>query len=592
MVFRITMEKSKALRRMFMEKRNDGCLQLGTFLIGLIFFSIVITTTLYFFTITVTPVNLAVAICCSSFVCFVSSRNIKKTVLITIVGILILVGTIVVCEHTFDFSWDGNTYHKTMTAFMKNGWNPLKVTFYDYAASNIPSCSVLSQTWLDAYPKGAEIFAACIYTITGNIEGGKCFNILSCIAVCFVSCGFLGETTSLKRGQKIICSILFGLNPVVFSQFFTYYIDGLLWQFFLLCIFCLMYLTLCENGRLITYCYYILFISIVVGLNLKFSSLIYFGVPCMVFFVYWVIKKRKELKKTDVKRRIMSRFYILALSAITGTCYAGATSYIINLLRHKNPVYTMMGEGSTDLITVQLPTVYQNMNNISRFICSLFSKTNGSKTIEQVEWKIPFTIYQSEFIPAQSCDVRTAGWGILFSGIFIISMVIVIFVLIRYRKIKKDVCQVIYLLFGIMLGEVIFVPGLCWARYFGALFYVPVVAIIYLFLDYNKRVKKTDNIIAIGLIVLLCTNMIPNIVFSNKMLTDKYSMIENELEQFKNITEENDVVVGYNSRGRFSGRIFTLEDMGITDYTFGEVDENEVTGDIFPNYGLVYKIVE
>ena len=136
-----------------------------------------------------------------------------------------------------------------------------------------------------------------------------------------------------------------------------------------------------------------------------------------------------------------------------------------------------------------------------------------------------------------------------------------------------------------------FVPGLCWARYFGALFYVPVVAIIYLFLDYNKRVKKTDNIIAIGLIVLLCTNMIPNIVFSNKMLTDKYSMIENELEQFKNITEENDVVVGYNS-GRFSGRIFTLEDMGITDYTFGEVDENEVTGDIFPNYGLVYKIVE
>mgnify|MGYP007031541574 FL=1 len=110
-------------------------------------------------------------------------------------------------------------------------------------------------------------------------------------------------------------------------------------------------------------------------------------------------------------------------------------------------------------------------------------------------------------------------------------------------------------------------------------------------MDYNKRVKKTDNIIAIGLIVLLCTNMIPNIVFSNKMLTDKYSMIENELEQFKNITEENDVVVGYNS-GRFSGRIFTLEDMGITDYTFGEVDENEVTGDIFPNYGLVYKIVE
>ena len=573
-------------------EKNDNCLQLGTFLIDLIFFSIVITTTLFFLNITVTPINFIFSVFCSSVICFYSNKNIKKTIWITLFGILILIVTIVICEHTFDFSWDGNTYHKTMTAFMKNGWNPLKVTFYDYAASDIPSCAVLSQTWLDAYPKGAEIFAACIYAITGNIEGGKCFNILACIAMCFISCGFLGETTSLRRGQKIICSILLALNPVAFSQFFTYYIDGLLWQFFLLCIFCLAYLTLCEDGRLIKYCYYMIFISIVIGLNLKFSSLIYFGLPCIVFFVYWVIKKRKELKQSDEKRKIMSRFAILALGAISGTCYVGATSYMINLLRHKNPVYTMIGEGATDLITVQLPDVYQNMNNISRFICSLFSKTNGSKTIEQVEWKIPFTIYKSEFLPAHSCDVRTAGWGILFSGIFIISMAVIIFALIRYHKIKKEVCHAIYLFFGIMIGAIIFVPGLCWARYFGALFYVPVCAMIYLFMEYNKRNKTMYNVLAVVIAVLLGANMIPNIVFSDEILTDEYSVIENELQEFKNITEENEVVVGYNNRGRFSGRIFTLEDMGITDFTFGEVDENEVTGDIFSYYGLVYKIVE
>lgn len=573
-------------------EKNDNCLQLGTFLIDLIFFSIVITTTLFFLNITVTPINFIFSVFCSSVICFYSNKNIKKTIWITLFGILILIVTIVICEHTFDFSWDGNTYHKTMTAFMKNGWNPLKVTFYDYAASDIPSCAVLSKTWLDAYPKGAEIFAACIYAITGNIEGGKCFNILACIAMCFISCGFLGETTSLRRGQKIICSILLALNPVAFSQFFTYYIDGLLWQFFLLCIFCLAYLTLCEDGRLIKYCYYMIFISIVIGLNLKFSSLIYFGIPCIVFFVYWVIKKRKELKQSDEKRKIMSRFAILALGAISGTCYVGATSYMINLLRHKNPVYTMIGEGATDLITVQLPDVYQNMNNISRFICSLFSKTNGSKTIEQVEWKIPFTIYKSEFLPAHSCDVRTAGWGILFSGIFIISMAVIIFALIRYHKIKKEVCHAIYLFFGIMIGAIIFVPGLCWARYFGALFYVPVCAMIYLFMEYNKRNKTMYNVLAVVIAVLLGANMIPNIVFSDEILTDEYSVIENELQEFKNITEENEVVVGYNNRARFSGRIFTLEDMGITDFTFGEVDENEVTGDIFSYYGLVYKIVE
>jgi len=38
-------------------EKNDNCLQLGTFLIDLIFFSIVITTTLFFLNITVTPIN-------------------------------------------------------------------------------------------------------------------------------------------------------------------------------------------------------------------------------------------------------------------------------------------------------------------------------------------------------------------------------------------------------------------------------------------------------------------------------------------------------------------------------------------------------
>lgn len=104
-------------------EKNDNCLQLGTFLIDIIFFSIVITTTLFFLNITVTPINFIFSVLCSSVICFYSNKNIKKTIWITLFGILILIVTIVICEHTFDFSWDGNTYHKTMTAFMKNGWN-------------------------------------------------------------------------------------------------------------------------------------------------------------------------------------------------------------------------------------------------------------------------------------------------------------------------------------------------------------------------------------------------------------------------------------------------------------------------------------
>ena len=121
----------------------------------------------------------------------------------------------------------------------------------------------------------------------------------------------------------------------------------------------------------------------------------------------------------------------------------------------------------------------------------------------------------------------------MFSGIFIISIAVIIFALIRYHKIKKEICHAIYLFFGIMIGAIIFVPGLCWARYFGALFYVPVCAMIYLFMEYNKRNKTMYNVLAVVIAVLLGANMIPNIVFSDEILTDEYSVIERIIAENK-----------------------------------------------------------
>ncbi|MDO5538446.1 MAG: hypothetical protein Q4F83_00015 [Eubacteriales bacterium] len=567
-----------------MNKSKSICLLLGTFLTNIIFFSLVITTSLFFVNITVTQINLILAVVFSIVICyFISNKNLKQTLWIFILSILIIIGTIMICGHSFDPSYDGNTYHKAMTGFMKNGWNPLRKTFYDFADSDFPSCSILSQTWLDAYPKGAEIFAACIYAVTGNIESGKCFNLLSCIAIGLISYGFLCETVPLKKWQSVICSIFLCLNPVAFSQFFTYYIDGFLWQFFLLCMFCLAYLTLYREQNLTCYCCYMLFVSIVVGLNLKFSSLIYFGLPCMVFFLFWCFKIKN-------RNQLLKRFILLASGALMGICYAGSTSYIINIIRHNNPVYTMIGEGSTDLVTVQLPKVYQSMNNSARFIGSLFSKTSNSKAIEQIEWKLPFSCHPNEFAAAQGCDVRTAGWGILFSGILLISIAIVIVALVRYRK--TNICHVIYLLFGIMLFSIIFVPGLSWARYFGALFYIPVMAMVYLFIRFNKSNSGVNIILAFALSLLLFINMIPNIVFSRKIVINEYKAIVQELENFRNITKENTVVVSYGNKGRFPGRIFTLMDMDIVDYSFEEVMEAESSDTLFPYCGLQYKIIK
>lgn len=572
-------------------KRNTY-LRLGTFLINIMFFSCVITASLFLVRISITVVNLILALICSVLADYILfDKQWKKSLFVALVSMIIFIGIIFVVMHSFDYSWDGNTYHKTMTGFMKNGWNPLSMTFYDYADAHYQTCSILTQTWLDAYPKGSEMFAACIYAVTGNIETGKCFNLLACIALFFVSYGLLDEMIGLKKWQTMLCSLLCVLHPVAFSQFFTYYIDGFLWQIFLLCIFCLVYLTLFKGKKLTTYCYYMLFVSIVIGLNLKFSSLLYFGLPCIVFFIYWCISVKSK-RPTMHKKFVLKCFVVLVISVIVGTCYVGSTSYIINIIRHRNPVYTMIGEGSTDLVTVQLPLVYQDMSNVMRFLGSLFSKTNGSKAIEQIEWKIPFTVHSGEFVAAQSCDVRTAGWGIFFSGVFLISMVVILLALARHGKTHKLMRNVIYLLLGTMFLSILVVPGLNWARYFGALFYVPVMAMVYLFSLYNKSKNKLYSMLSFCLFVLLIADMVPNATLAYKTVMIDYKMICQELEDFRDIAKDNEVTIGYSSRGRFSGRFFTLDDYGIENYQFEEQIDETLDGNnmLFPYYGLAYKI--
>lgn len=576
-----------------MNKQKNVVLQIGTFLINIIFFSMIITTGLFFLNIAITKINIILAILCSMLVCyFQGDKNGKTTLITTVCSVLILLVSIVVCIHSFDYTWDGNTYHKTMTGFLMNGWNPLKMTFYDYADAKFPTCTMLTATWYDAYPKGSETFAACIYAITGNIESGKCFNFLASIGAGLISYSFLYEAISLKKIQASVCAFFFVINPVVISQLLTYYIDGFLWQIFLLNMCCLLYLTLYKKESWTSYCYYMLIVSIVIGLNLKFSSLIYFGIPCMIFFMYWFLKAWKEQKLLDNKIVLFKRFFVLALGVVLGTCFVGATSYIINIIRHKNPLYTMIGEGSQDLITVQLPPVFQEMNYALRFVCSLFSKVSNSKALEKVDWKIPFSVHPGEYISAQSFDVRTAGWGIIFSGIFILSLVVIIVALFRNRKKYKEISHVLYLIFAIVLCAIVLIPGLSWARYFAALFYIPVIAIVYMMLRYNRDRKKICGFMTAVLVILLCINMIPNMTFIHKTVTTDYESIVKELEELREATEDNNVVIGYNSRGRFSGRFFTLSDMKITNYTFGDVEESQSTQVLFPSYGLVYEIEE
>lgn len=251
----------------------------------------------------------------------------------------------------------------------------------------------------------------------------------------------------------------------------------------------------------------------------------------------------------------------------------------------------MIGPGSTEIITSQVPTVFQPMSHPVRFFASLFSRTNASLEIGAVEWKLPFTFSTTELYSAPSCDVRTAGWGVLFSGIFLIAAAVILLSLRRCRRSRPEVFRLTAVLSAMLGLSVLFIPGLCWARYFTALFYVPVAALLFLFAWWNREGGKARLACALILTALLCANMAPNGGWS-LLLMKNADRTWAQLDQLKALTETCDVTIGYGGADSFEGRMFNVYDAGIRDFTFGPIDPEDFTGTIFDRYPLYYRIAD
>lgn len=574
---------------LYHKEGSKGMFLLGVFLLSLFFFDLAVTTLLFAFGIQMSSLNLVAAILCSTGVCFFLSRySVKDTATVLLLGVVILCAAALISGHVFDGSWDGNRYHKSITGALKWGWNPLQETFYDFA-KDIPFLADITETWYDAYPKGTEIWAASIYVLTNQIEMGKCFNLLAMVALFCISYAFLVETKRFWKAQIVAAALFCVVNPVTLSQITTYYVDGFLWQLFLACMIALLYLTFFENGRYQIDCLYLIFISINLGFSVKFSALLYFGVLCICFLGYWVVKKCQESGWKENKGWIWRRFWLFAAAVISGTAFVGSTSYGINLLRHKNPVYTLIGDGSTEIIISQLPNVYKDMARPVQFIASLFSKTSNNKALDHIEWKFPFTYGAAEITAAQGYDTRIAAWGHLFSGILLISFFVLLIAVIKLKKEsnrKKKAASLTILFAIIYIISICLIPGMCWARYNGVLFYIPVGALLYLFAIIHRRERGAicASFLAGTLMITLFLNVIPNIGRVRQEFKE-YNTVKNQLTQFKelagNSTEP--VTVGHSGEYRFEGRFFTLYDMGITNFEYGNVAPEDRMGTLFNN---------
>ncbi|WP_313598567.1 hypothetical protein [Epilithonimonas vandammei] len=395
----------------------------------------------------------------SLLLCLIIYKNNLPT---CIVLFSLLVFSFVISRIVFDNSYDGQYYHQETMIQLKNGWNPI------YSLSN----SRTGKFWIDNYPKGAETLSSLIYIFTDKIEEGKCINWIALFASFFMSYSVL-RLLEIKRTLKVLFAFLIAFNPVVISQVFTYYIDALVYSFFVCCL-CSMTLYLKEKKNMYLY----IFIgSLVLGSSIKFTSIVIFGVFIVVSLlcVIFILKQKYLFFKLFYSSCL--GFFLLILVTIN--------PYANNLINGRHLFYPLLGKGSVEIMYLTAPKDFvDGYNRIEKLGITLFGKT-GFLDANDIRFKIPFSVHKSEIIKLTESDIMIGGFGVFYGGFLLLLLIVLLFNLEKFKNFSSTQKLLLMSIVPIFFS-VLIISDPWWVRYIPQFYLIPIIILFVLQINQVK----------------------------------------------------------------------------------------------------------
>lgn len=511
--------------------------------------------------------QLPLSVILATFITFyINGKNIKKLLLTILLASTISVGSLFICSEYYDTYWDSNGYHKDAVGALKNGWNPIYQNYIDfYEEKGNRNMELIGDEiegsngfWQTHYTKGIWYTSANIYKFTNDIEMSKITNILLIyisfslvLAVCY------------KYSQKLLLSfivaLLFSCSPVTIVQMLSYYNDGALYNTLLILVISLLLYISEKNEKNLNEILIWIFCSIVFISNIKFTGLGYGGIMCIGIYLYYLISKYKEKRIKEVIKPTI----IFVSAVLFGVLVVGFQPYVTNTYYKGNPLYPLAGKDKVDIVTYNEPSEFHEMNTVEKFFISLFGKSQNINERSEVlvQTKTPFIIYPEEFLDLQKADLRISGFGLYFSGIFIISLGIITFYLIKYFKTNKKIFICTSILVLTITGLIVFISESWWARYTPFVYFVPLIAIFFLIKNYKIDINKTYFAIVSIIMILNLSLFIEHNLMVN---LEQSRQIRKTLKWYEKKNKKITIVDSYNN---LAGYIYTLEDRNI-EYEF------------------------
>ena len=332
--------------------------------------------------------------------------------------VAIFVISILFVKSFYDVSIDGQWYHQESVYQLAHGWNPFLGDFPDNTQRN-------GSFWFNHYSKGLEIFQASIYLLTGKIETGKASALILAIGSFFLCVYFLDGLKKFSKLKTIWISLLLAMSPLVVVQLLTFCNDGQMSSLLLYSLVtCCLVITEYRKSIRILLC-----AAIICAVNIKFTAILFMGCFSAVLLIFLFVKKRAVF--TSVLPWIL-------LAGFLGICFIGYNPYVTNYKNHGHPLYPLMGKNKVDIMTDEYPVSWRTTNRFQKLFHSLFTHTDDLNLKvdpdREVPLKIPFTLTKTDIHNSVNPQVTMAGFGALFSGIFLLFIVIWVLIIALAAK--------------------------------------------------------------------------------------------------------------------------------------------------------------
>lgn len=525
----------------------------GIFLLLFIIFNILISNALFIVKIEITKYNMIVSLLLCIFILLwvlkkfnlLSLKKFYNIIIALILPIALIVGSLFVNSKIMDFTFDGNTYHKATIGLLKEGWNPLYETAaeFDNGRENKiyieNSSSSSSELWTDCYARATHVYQANAYALTNNIESGKSINTLSIIALFLIIFSYLA-----LRFKKIVFPSIFALCCITYSvvsaQYLTVYIDFFVYIYLLLLLFSFFVIEFRRNEKELNFGLLIYSLALLLLINIKFNSFAYAGIFCLGYYFYYIyklIKKREKEQKFFVKFTTIS-----AINVIVGVFIIGLSVYPKNFIEYGNPFYPLYGENKVDIITENQPAEFENLPAIEKYTRAMFSKTENMAKASgrETEYKIPFAVSKDEMNYIRMSDTRISGNGVLFSGIFIISLILLILTSIKMYHYNKKIFIMASIPLAITFLMIFLLSESWWARYFPQTYFIVLIVIFYLYLLKGKFYK----VLLVVLFILVLANNGITLFKATEYSYDQNKLANNEFRLLEeNVDPNNQFIV-------------------------------------------------